>query len=100
MKITYLPTTHGDIIWVTRYYKNVFPEGRLKFRAEFYAVEKLLMANPEMGKPSELGKNIRELIIPKSPFSLIYQVLRNEIQVLRVWDQRQNRERIRPEDFQ
>lgn len=100
MKIIYLASTYKDIIWVTRYYTNVFPEGRLKFREEFYVIEKLLMANPEMGKISDFGQSIREMIIPKSPFSFIYRVLPDKIEVLRVWDQRQNRERIKPEDFQ
>ena len=39
--------------------------------------------------PSEVRKSVRELFIPRTPFTLIYRVAPKQIEILRLWDGRQ-----------
>lgn len=98
MKLLYLDTTTQDIAWISHYYEQVFPEGRLAFRKHFYAMEELLKENPLLGVRHELFKGVRELRIYKTPFSFIYRVKNDHIEVLRIWDQRRDMARLR--DFE
>ncbi len=92
MRVVYLPQTYEDVRWINRYYTDVFPAGRANFRTIFYEVEKLLQQNPEIGKKSELADNVRELNLVKTPFVFIYRVKTDRVEVLRIWDQRRDRD--------
>ena len=89
MKIVYLPSTIQDIEWMAYYYQEVFPEGACNLRKHLYALEKTLSANPFIGHTFE-NTEVRELHIPKTPFSLIYQISEFRIEILRFWDQRRD----------
>ena len=49
-----------------------------------------LLANPLLGRPIENTPNIRELIVPQTPFSWVY-LEGDEIRVIRIWDGRRKR---------
>lgn len=89
MKIVFLPSTVRDIQWFRHYYQTVFPEGSAKARAQLRAIQTVLAANPYAGHPGDTGLEVRELSIPRTPFTLIYRVTADRIEVLRLWDTRQ-----------
>lgn len=89
MKIVFLEDTAQDFQWFRFYYRTVFPEGSAKARAHLMAIQATLAANPYIGRPSDVGHDLRELLIPRTPFSLIYRVTSTRIEVLRLWDSRQ-----------
>jgi plasmid stabilization system protein ParE len=88
MKIVFLETAAQDIAWFRFYYRSVFPEGAQRAGQHFKAVQATLAANPYAGHPSETGRPVRELSLPKTPFVLIYRVTPLQIEVLRLWDSR------------
>jgi plasmid stabilization system protein ParE len=89
MKIVFLDTTIPDIQWFRFYYRSVHPDGSAKARAQLLAMQTLLAANPYAGHPSDTGLPVRELTIPRTPFTLIYRVTETQIEILRLWDDRQ-----------
>ncbi|MCE0506640.1 MULTISPECIES: type II toxin-antitoxin system RelE/ParE family toxin [unclassified Roseivivax] len=89
MKIVFLEDAARDIQWFRYYYVSVFPEGSAKARAHLKAIQQTLAANPYAGHPSELHADLRELSIPRTPFTLIYRVTATRIEILRLWDNRQ-----------
>ena len=89
MKIVYLRGALSDLIWFRRYYQTVFPQGRRKALRQLEAVERLVVDNPDIGQRNGTA---REFPIPKTPFSIIYNVTPNIIEVVRIWDQRRNRD--------
>ena len=88
MKIVFTESAVQDIQWFRYYYRSVFPEGSAKARARLVAIQKTLAANPYIGRPGEIGGDVRELTIPRTPFTLVYRVAPTRIEVLRLWDTR------------
>ena len=72
------------------YYTSIFPESYKRVREHFRAAERLLIDNPRVGRATEFP-DVRELIIPRTPFTFIYRVEIERIVVLRVWDARADR---------
>jgi len=95
MKIVYLAATKADIAWMRNYYASVFPEGRQRARQHFKAAEALLLENPFIGRMTTVHA-VRELVIPRTPFSFIYRVQQEQIEVLRLWDGRADRNALLP----
>lgn len=89
MRIVYLEDAAQDILWFRHYYKAVFPEGSPRARATLKAIQTTLAANPYAGHRSDSHKDVRELVIPRTPFTLVYRVRPDQIEVLRLWDNRQ-----------
>jgi len=89
MKIVFLEDAGRDIQWVRFYYQSVFPDGSSRARAHLKAIQTTLAANPYAGRPSDTWDDVRELSIPRTPFSLIYRVTPTQIEILRLWDIRQ-----------
>ena len=48
------------------------------------SIETLLSNNPEMGRAGRVP-GTRELVIPRTPFVVPYRVVRNTIQILRIF---------------
>lgn len=90
MKIVFLEDTTRDIQWFRYHYRSVFPEGSAKARDHLKAIQNTLAANPYAGHPSDARENVRELSIPRTPFTLIYRVASTRIEILRLWDTRQS----------
>lgn len=89
MKIVFLEDAARDIQWFRFYYRSVFPEGSARARANLKAIQATLAANPYAGHPSDARPQVRELVIPRTPFTLIYRVTPEQIEILRLWDTRQ-----------
>ena len=89
MRIVYLESTSDDLVWLRRYYEQVFPAGLGKAQKQFHTTETLLSGNPYIGHRS-YRKGVREFSIPNTPFSYIYRIKNNQIENLRIWDERQD----------
>lgn len=96
MQIVYLRAAIADLIWLRTYYSRIFPEGDKRAREQFRAVERLVAEHPNIGKALEFP-GVREFVIPKTPFSIIYRVAARRIEVLRVWDNRSDRSALAPD---
>lgn len=89
MKIVFLASTVQDLKWFRHYYRAVFSEGADKSGVHFKAAISTLEANPYVGRPSAPPHDVRELSIPRTPFTIVYRVTPLQIEVLRLWDTRQ-----------
>lgn len=89
MRIVFLESAARDIQWFRFYYRSVFPAGRAKAAETMKAIQTTLAANPYAGHPSDTGRAVREMSIPRTPFVVIYRVMPTQIEVLRLWDTRQ-----------
>jgi plasmid stabilization system protein ParE len=90
MRISYSAQARSDLRWYDRYYKQVFPEGALNAHAHYMRAIRMLLEHPHVGLEIDAA-GARAWPIPKTPFSLIYRVGNEKIQVLRVWDNRRDR---------
>jgi plasmid stabilization system protein ParE len=88
MKLVYLPRTEADLRWFKRYYISVFPDGREKANQQFLVTQKLLLENPYIGQPSDVFPHTREFPVLRTPFTFVYRVRSELIEVLRVIDNR------------
>lgn len=70
------------------YYTRVFPEGAKHAAKQYFRVLNVLRENPLIGHPVEGITGAREFVIPRTPFSFIYRIADDQIEMLRVWDQR------------
>ena len=87
MKIIFLDSTYDDFEWFYEYYSSVFTQGSNNALKQFDLINELLSLNPLLGVVDEEG--LRKLTIPKTPFSYYYRVKDIQIEILRVWDDRQ-----------
>jgi len=92
MKLVFLSSTKSDLVWFKHYYTNVFPQGKIKADNRFLAILKTLKSNPYIGHTSENSDGTREFPILKTPFTLIYRVRDDRIEILRIVDGRSNQE--------
>jgi len=95
MKIAYLPSTLEDLEWMRNYYTSVFPEGATRAREHLQATEILLCSHPDIGHETSVS-GVLEFTIQKTPFSIIYRINGDRIEILRVWDNRGDPERRIP----
>lgn len=90
MKLVYLKTAEPDLRWFKHYYVSVFPEGHKKANAQFLATQKVLLQNPRIGEISENAPDVRVYHVVRTPFSFVYRLHGENIEVLRVVDNRSN----------
>lgn len=69
-----------------------------KAQKQFHSTKGLIKNNPYIGHLIQ-DNNIMEFSIHKTPFSFIYLIRGEVIEVLRVWDERQDREKLFFGDF-
>jgi plasmid stabilization system protein ParE len=89
MRIVFLATTAPDFEWITDYYLRIFPEGGPKAYRRLDRALSNLSDNPYLGKAIARTK-YRQYSVPRTPFSLIYHVSAEVIEILHIWDQRSN----------
>lgn len=87
MKVRLLPSTRRDLDWFKTYYETGFPEGATRAKAGYFAARQLLRDHPFAGKTSA-HREVRILLIPKTPFAFAYRVRKEEIAIIRVFDTR------------
>jgi toxin ParE1/3/4 len=88
MKIVFLASTVPDLRWFKTYYSSVFPDGGARADHQFRSLQHLLKTNPNIGHPSEKGDGVREFHVPRTPFTFVYRVRDDRIEILRVLDTR------------
>ena len=95
MKLVFLPSTRTDLLWMRACYARVFPGGAKRAAERYIRASRLVLNNPLVGHLLVEGMaGIREFPIPRTPFSFIYRVVDDRIEVLRVRDQRGDRSRL------
>ena len=94
MNLVFLPSTLSDLSWMRTYYTSVFPPGAKRAAEHFRMTCSVIRENPLVGHPVEDMPGVREFAIQRTPFSVIYRVIDNRIEVLRIWDQRGDRSRL------
>ncbi len=88
MKLVFLASTVPDLRWLKAYYVSVFPEGRARATNRFLAIQNLLKANPQIGHPVESVEGARAFHVSGTPFTFIYRIKQDRIEVLRTLDTR------------
>jgi plasmid stabilization system protein ParE len=91
MKVIFVASSDEGVRWFTRYYRFTFPEGRGNARRQMAKTLAALSDNPRIGRPISDSKQ-REYSIPRTPFSIIYRIANDRIEILRVLDGRANRD--------
>lgn len=94
MNVVFLPSTRIDLLWMRTYYARIFPGGAKHAAEQYHRASRVVQGNPLVGHPVEGMEGVREFSIPRTPFSIIYRVADNRIEVLRVLDQRGDRSRL------
>ena len=94
MKLVFLPSTRSDLLWMRTYYAHIFPDGAKRAADQYRRTCGIISENPLVGHPVEEIEGVREFSIPRTPFSFIYRIVEDRIEVLRVWDQRGARSRL------
>ncbi|KQU62709.1 hypothetical protein ASC75_16130 [Aminobacter sp. DSM 101952] len=94
MKVVFLPSAGNDVLWFFRYYRTTFPEGRGNARKQMAKTLAILQDQPHIGHPVH-GAVLREHPITRTPFSVIYRVADDRIEILRLWDGRGNPDRLK-----
>ena len=77
------------------YYAHIFPDGGKRAAKQYAKACGIIRENPFVGHPVEEIEGVREFSIPRTPFSFIYRAVDDRIEVLRVWDQRNDRSRLK-----
>lgn len=91
MNLVFLPSTRSDLSWMRTCYTSVFPAGAKRAAEHFRMTCSVIRENPLVGHPVEDMPGVHEFAIQRTPFSIIYRVIDNRIEVLRIWDQRGDR---------
>jgi plasmid stabilization system protein ParE len=87
MRLVYLPSAARDLLWLRHYYERIFPEGAAAARARIRAVERLILDNPHIGRPTHRA-GVRRLTVARTPFFFVYRATPERIEILRVIDGR------------
>lgn len=91
MRLVFRSSTVADLKWLRRYYATVFPEGEKQARQHYKKTCLTLAEHPFVGHSFGPDAPVRELQIPRTPFSFVYYVEGNEIMIVRVLDGRAER---------
>ena len=75
MRLLFLPSTRADLAWLRRYYARVFPDGAKRAAGHYIRTREALRSHPALGRPVVELPGVRELPIPRTPFSFIYRVV-------------------------
>lgn len=88
MKLVYLQQALVDMGWFRRYYALVFPARKGPARDSLLRTEALIAENPLIGQPTEPGASTREFPILRTPFTVLYRLKDDRIEILRILDGR------------
>lgn len=91
MKLVFRASTVADLKWFRSTYTSVFPEGAKQARQHYLQTCRTLVEHPLVGHSVGRDTPVRELSIPRTPFSFVYYVAGREIVIIRVLDARAER---------
>ena len=85
MNILWSPEAIEDLASLRAYIAQNDPAAARRVALHIiHNIEQLLPDNPQMGRPGRVP-GMRELVIPKTPFSVPYRLHRNVVHILRVY---------------
>jgi plasmid stabilization system protein ParE len=87
VKVVYLKEAQPGLTWWNRYYRVTFPAGKSSAKQHFRKTKEYLKQNPRIGKPIGID-NLRQLIIPNTPFVIIYRIADDTIEIVQIRDGR------------
>lgn len=87
MKLIFLASTRDDLAWFEEYYRDVFRAGADRATRQFSKATKTLSDHPYLGRPLK-NDRLRSYSVPRIPFTIVYRVTDEQIEIVRVWDQR------------
>ncbi len=87
MKIVYLESTKPDLAWYRLYYESVFPDGARQAAIRYIKAIEGLLDNPRLGRMIA-DDGTRRYSIRKTPFAIVYRLSGDQIEIIRIWDQR------------
>ncbi len=90
MKVILLPFAKNDLEEIRSYLKKESPQASKVVGGKIRKSLLLLSENPYIGTIKD-DENILEWHIPGIPYSLPYRIVNNQIQVLRVFHEAQNK---------
>ncbi|WP_428354228.1 type II toxin-antitoxin system RelE/ParE family toxin [Methyloprofundus sp.] len=92
MKLVWLEKAQYDLRSIEAYYSDIASkEVSAKILQKIVKSAKIFLEQPYLGHLSEKDSNILEWHIPTTFYTLVYQVINDEIQVLRVFHESQNK---------
>ena len=77
-----------DLRWFKRHCITIFPESRRNAGQQYRALLKHLKSCPMIGEPADDFRNAREHPVKNTPFTEIYRIRPEHIEILRLSDQR------------
>ena len=80
-----------DLKWFRRYYTSVFLDGEKQAKHHYLQSCRTLLEHPLIGHSVAPDTPVRELSIPRTPFSFVYYTKVDEIIIIRVLDARAER---------
>lgn len=94
MKLVFLPSTTADLRWLRTYYSSVFADGAKRAARQYRKACDAIRRNPLIGHVPEDTEEVRELSIPRTPFSFIYRIVEDRVEILRIRDRRRDRAKL------
>jgi toxin ParE1/3/4 len=92
MKIVWLPFAQHDLASISAYYEaNASREIAHRVIRHIVHSASALIENPHLGRPSESVDGIHELHVAQAPYLLPYRVMGEQIEILRVFHEAQDR---------
>ena len=92
MRIVWLSYAQRDLSSIAAYYKSVASKDVAnRVMREIVHSASTLANNPYLGRPSESVDGIHELQVSRLPYLLPYRVVKDRIEILRVFHESQNR---------
>ncbi|WP_417264576.1 type II toxin-antitoxin system RelE/ParE family toxin [Celeribacter sp.] len=88
MQIRFLEEARQDLRWFKQYYMRVFPAGRSKADRQYQALLVLLKTQPKIGHGVEDVPGVFEYVVPGIPFTVLYRLNGEVVEILRLYDQR------------
>ena len=90
MELKFLDSTTADLKSMPHYYRHVFPEDATNAKQQYFRTTRAMLENPLIGHASESIKGAREFHISRTPFSFLYRVTKDHIEIMRLIDNRSN----------
>jgi hypothetical protein len=91
MRLRYLPTAEPGLRWMRSYYRSHPQLNLVAVSAALKAVERTIADYPDSGARFEDFDRVREYHIRRTPFSLLYTVVSDEVFAIYVRDTRGQR---------
>lgn len=90
MQIIWTPPSQADLTNIHAYIGETDPRAANKMIVRVVFAGNALEILPNRGRPTGL-LDVRELVVPGTPYLLVYRIMAETVQILRVWHGAQDR---------